>query len=207
MHSTLKSRSLLPLLHTPQRFAQSNALRRTILELIANELIKIAPPRLPDGSLRGGSSLAATLAAGGGGGDGSSDAGASSPHSSSLGGDDSSHGGTVFPMSPEQGSLLSPREGGGMGVPAAARRRSAELPGSLRGGPHVVGSPLMRQGSFPRSPSAQQLAVLARAATRGHRAATVHGPGEFWRVMRQASELAAMGKKRERGGGSSCFFF
>jgi len=46
--------------------------------------------------------------------------------------------------------------------------------------------------SFVRSPSMQQLATLARAAHR-RGAATVHGPGDYWRIMRQASELAAIG--------------
>ena len=49
-----------------------------------------------------------------------------------------------------------------------------------------------------RSPSMQQIATLARAAARrggggGTRAATVHNPGDYWRIMRQASELAAIG--------------
>lgn len=33
----------------------------------------------------------------------------------------------------------------------------------------------------------------ARASERQRGSATVHGPGDYWRVMRQASELAAMG--------------
>lgn len=35
--------------------------------------------------------------------------------------------------------------------------------------------------------------LQARASERQRGSATVHGPGEYWRVMRQASELAAMG--------------
>lgn len=54
--------------------------------------------------------------------------------------------------------------------------------GSLHGG---------RQ--FARSPSARQLAALAAAGRKG---ASVHGAGEYWRVMRAASELAAMGELR-----------
>lgn len=42
----------------------------------------------------------------------------------------------------------------------------------------------------------QAMAALARAATRKG-AATVHGPGDYWRIMRQASEIAAMGESIE----------
>jgi hypothetical protein len=42
----------------PQRYAQTNLLRRTILELIAAELIKMAPPQLsPSASMHGGSAF------------------------------------------------------------------------------------------------------------------------------------------------------
>ena len=37
------------------------------------------------------------------------------------------------------------------------------------------------------------LLLQARASERQRGSATVHGPGDYWRVMRQASELAAMG--------------
>jgi len=40
-----------------QRFGQVNLLRRTILELIANELIKANPPMLPDPTVQGGNEM------------------------------------------------------------------------------------------------------------------------------------------------------
>lgn len=100
-------------------------------------------------------------------------------------GDDSSHGGTVFAMSPDnKPTFLSPRRSATLGLPTG-RRKSMELPLQSSGS-------LTSLGSVPRSPSLQQLATLDKAAVR-RGAATVHGPGDYWRIMRQASELAAIG--------------
>ena len=66
------------------------------------------------------------------------------------------------------------------------------------------GSPAGRS-FLTRSPSQAQLAALAAAAARAPKGSparsrwSVHGAGEYWRVMRAASELAAMG---ESGGDS-----
>lgn len=77
-----------------QRFSQLDILRRTILELIAAELIKLRPPTLPDPTVRGGAVLGSPV----------SDTVLSSTENSSIG-EDSAHGGMVFPMSPESRAL------------------------------------------------------------------------------------------------------
>ena len=50
---------------------------------------------------------------------------------------------------------------------------------------------------FGAHPAVSMLSGLprlqARASERQRGSASVHGPGDYWRVMRQASELAAMG--------------
>ena len=190
-----------------QRFAQTNVLRRTILELMANELLKMAPPRLSDPSMQGGSAFGGggsggtasgpiPIPAGTSPGDGGeSDGGAAGTSGdNSASGDNSIPGGAVFPMSPEQpgsGSLGTSMDAeNSFGAPGSNGLRP-----TLSGGfPRFNSGDLSAHGgrAFPRSPSVQQLATLARAAGR-RGAATVHGPGDYWRIMRQASELAAMG--------------
>jgi calcium-dependent protein kinase len=224
-HAGKKSRPLCTtVVQRIQRFAQTNILRRTILELMANELMKIAPPKLSDPSTRGGSGIGGALlgrtASGGNinasnviGGTASTTLGTSPGGDSddpagtvSSPGDSSNHSGAVFPMSPEQGSLLDSNVGGGGGGAPLIHHSSSEIPikrGSGGSGGQPVGS-LGRSGSLEmsghgmlsmqRSPSLQQIATLAAAANRSNRgAATVHGPSDYWRIMRQASELAAIG--------------
>jgi serine/threonine protein kinase/Ca2+-binding EF-hand superfamily protein len=195
-----------------QRYAQTNILRRTILELIAGELLKMAPPRYSDASVRSGSMMAvgdadaatASLPVGGSGGGlhtsvspPSDDQIPTSPPSSGAG-DDSTHGSGVFPMSPESGGGLSALEAAGTRPPGTTAppagmqipQRRQSFDGSGHGG-RAYFMPGSLGKAIPRSPSMQQLATLARAANR-RGVATVHGPGDYWRVLRQASELAAI---------------
>jgi hypothetical protein len=89
-----------------QRFAQANVLRRTILELIASELLKVAPPRLSsaESSLHGASAFAAPARAPSLGRSPEDDK--LSQSTSPPGGDGSAHSGGVFPMSPDAGGML-----------------------------------------------------------------------------------------------------
>jgi hypothetical protein len=57
--------------------------------------------------------------------------------------------------------------------------------------PRVAGGSGHGGRLFSRSPSQRQLAALAAGA--GRKGASVHG-GEYWRIMRAASGLAAMGE-------------
>jgi serine/threonine protein kinase/Ca2+-binding EF-hand superfamily protein len=212
-HAGKKSRPLsTTVVQRIQRYAQTNVLRRTILELMAGELMKLAPPKLSDPSMRGGTGM--ILGSGGGSGRGGSllsNALGTSPEGDSDGptgtslssqGDGSNHSGAVFPMSPEKGSVL---DGGGRGGAPSPSTSGIPIKGGdgVSGGGHYASS-IGRYGSldlsghglrsFQRSPSLQQIATLAAAANRNTRgAATVHGPSDYWRIMRQASELAAMG--------------
>lgn len=196
-----------------QRFAQNNALRRTILELIAQELLKMMPALTPTvhGQSEYGSYLAAQQAAAAAAGEGTE--GPTSPPS---------EGPDIFPMSPDGsapganlaaekfGRSVSPEVGRSVSINLAdSQRQRARTSidsgggGSLHGGESfkagLLGRLAARAGGsahggrlFVRSPSSQQLALLARASERQRGSATVHGPGDYWRVMRQASELAAM---------------
>jgi serine/threonine protein kinase/Ca2+-binding EF-hand superfamily protein len=203
-----------------QRYAQTNVLRRTILELMAGELMKLAPPKLSDPSMRGGTGIFGGGSSVGGSGRGGSAMTFSPTGAGTLGtspggdsdgpagtissqGDGSNHSGAVFPMSPEKGSLLD--GGGGAGVPAPSPSGSIPIAAAAAGNANTIGGSLGRYGSldlsghgmraFHRSPSLQQIATLAAAANRNafRGAATVHGPSDYWRIMRQASELAAIG--------------
>lgn len=222
-HAGKKSRPLsTTVVQRIQRYAQTNVLRRTILELMANELMKLAPPKLSDPSLRGGSGIGGSLlgrSASGGNLNPSSGGGGVAAFGTSPGGDSddpagtissqgdgSNHGGAVFPMSPEQGSILDTGAGqdGGTGAPVPSSTSIPIKGNTGASGGQPVGS-LGRYGSLDlsghgmrslqRSPSLQQIATLAAAANRNNRgvAATVHGPSDYWRIMRQASELAAIG--------------
>lgn len=202
-----------------QRFGQTNILRRTILELIANELLKLAPPRFSEGSHRAGTLM----------GHQSTENplwhSAEDSHRTSIDegspsgdGGGSSHSGSLFPMSPETSSRqqhFSLKEQGGPLSPLAAPsavtgRRSLDASHSR---PHWYGgtegknysqSQLIQHGTcvdslgsggsasagIRRSPSSKQMALLLKAGMK--RGATVHDPGDYWRIMRQASELAAI---------------
>lgn len=76
-----------------QRFGQVNLLKRSILELIAAELIKVNPPRLPDPTVRGG--IAEQMKEG----DHASSSGGSG---SVLPGESPESSGMLFPLSPEK---------------------------------------------------------------------------------------------------------
>jgi len=228
-HAGKKSRPLsTTVVQRIQRYAQTNVFRRTILELMANELMKLAPPKLPDPSMRGGSGIGgALLGRSASGGNlnlsnaaaadalGTSPEGDSDDRSGTVSsqGDGSHHGGAVFTMSPEQGSLLDSNTGAGgdegsAPVPVPSSRGIPIKGGNAASGGQPVNS-LGRYGSLDpsghgmrslqRSPSLQQIATLAAAANRNNRgAATVHGPSDYWRIMRQASELAAIGSGHGR---------
>jgi hypothetical protein len=190
-----------------QRFAQTDALRRTILELIAEELLKAAPLRLspPGGSMHGGSAHGDGGSAHGGGACGAlaaaAAAAASPPWSAAAGGFGRapSDAQLMFPMSPDRG-------GGGLAAaaaaaaPAAGLRHSGSDASSTDAGARR-GSLDARRGSLDlsahggsaggslhlgRSPSASALSVLARAAARAPEG-SVHAPGEVLRALRAAT--------------------
>lgn len=180
-----------------QRYAQTNLLRRTILELIAAELLKMAPQTLSDASMRDGSEAAEALAA---------DANVTSTEPMAIVSPETevSYDGTFFPMSPERSSVSAQQEGITAPIPpsslvhpgtspATSRRNSVDVLGSTpRRLLHMAG--IGKAGrAISRSPTVEQIAMLARAANR-RGSATVHGPGEYWRLLRQASEIAAMGR-------------
>ncbi|KAL4853803.1 Calcium-dependent protein kinase 34 [Chlorella vulgaris] len=83
--------------------------------------------------------------------------------------------------------------GGGGGLGASSMQEGDGLRGLLSRMATQRATGSMHGGQrFARSPSTQQLALLARGSERQRGTASVHGPGEYWRVLRQASELAAM---------------
>ena len=181
-----------------QRYAQTNLLRRTILELIAAELLKMAPQKLSDASMQGGSEAAEALVG---------EANVASNEPMVLGSPietEVSHDGTCFPMSPERSSasmqeervtapMLSPSLMHANTSPATSRRNCVDmLGGTPRRLLHMAGTGKAKR-AISRSPTVEQIAMLARAAIR-RGSATVHGPGEYWRLLRQASEIAAMGR-------------
>lgn len=91
-------------------------------------------------------------------------------------------------------ALAGPAVHGHLCLPAYPALDPQSLPqGGLLGRVAARGGSAHGGRLFVRSPSSQQLALLARASERQRGSATVHGPGDYWRVMRQASELAAMG--------------
>ncbi|GAB4813440.1 hypothetical protein N2152v2_000486 [Parachlorella kessleri] len=121
---------------------------------------------------------------------------------------------TLFPMSPDRPSSFSSRVGDPGQPPGGLRRGSSSTEGgnSQHGAPpgdasghggdeyfkSLLGRSVPRSGgsfhggrAFARSPSSRALAALAAGAA-GRKGASVHG-GEYWRVLRAASELAAMG--------------
>jgi hypothetical protein len=189
-----------------QRFAQTDALRRTILELIAEELLKAAPLRLsPLGSSMHGSSWHGGGSAHGGGARGALAAAAAaatsppSPGAAGSFGRAPSDAQLMFPMSPDRG-------GGGLAAaaataaPAAGLRHSGSDASSTDAGARR-GSLDARRGSLDlsvhggsaggslhlgRSPSASALSVLARAAARAPEG-SVHAPGEVLRALRAAT--------------------
>jgi serine/threonine protein kinase len=132
---TLRDLILCPFPRSVQRFAQANVLRRTILELIANELLKTAPPHLsPDGvaSSAFAADAADALAAHSspqpiGGLEGASSSACTSP--SVRDGDGSAHSGAVFfPMSPEKSSAMLGERGGAQPAADISRRGSLDGP-------------------------------------------------------------------------------
>jgi len=251
-----------------QRYAQSNAVKRSILELIANELLKMVPlsPHVPppSGQQQQDLSTAAGVAGVGGGGgvlvmppgrvslDGTSSAGSLDQESSdnaaaaaaaaaggggggsgsTLDDDTSVKGGILFfPMSPPGGtgevggrspSFLSPEgsvHGGARNILARSLSQRA-LAGATGGGGSAHGG----RAFYGRSPSTAQFAALLAAAAQrrstkqpggpdssslpnDHRnhlqrmAATVHGPGDYWRILRAGAELAAMESNKSTHGG------
>lgn len=171
-----------------QRFAQTNLLKRTVFELIASELLKIVPPHLSDPSKSGGTEALESLEHQPSTFADSDMSEASDDNKASC--EDSEHVGGVFSMSPEKPTGSPPQ------VVARQRRNSIDVPShhhltSIRKRYHP------KSASMKFSPSLEQISALARAASRTG-AATVHGPGEYWRILRQASELAALGELKIR---------
>lgn len=177
-----------------QRYAQTNLLRRTILELIAAELIKMAPPQLsPSASMHGGSAFFQAQHA-------AAETGTTPPELQPLG----------------DGRSLSPGSSAALCRAAPARGLSAEEgpesptslplePSPFQDSPghgglgqskmHTllrVGGSAHGGGAFVRSPSAQQLQLLATAASRRGGVSSVHSGQQYWRLLRQAGELASM---------------
>lgn len=191
-----------------QRYAQKDLFKRTILELLAGELLKMAPPRL-DSSVHGGRAAGATVSV-----DSrqlsesnifaknsrnkedsttqetsysSEDRDSVVTPTGSMG-DDSSHHGGLFPMSPERTPTFSDRR---RGVEMDEERKKFSNQGrrsidSLHS--HDLSG---TSGAYARSPSVRQIVNIARPGYR-RGAHTVHGPGDYWKIMRQASEIAAM---------------
>jgi len=150
-----------------QRFAQANLLQRTILELIASELVKIRPVSLPDPTVRqqrmfGGSPSGSTVTD-----HDKSSAGSTPKEGSHHGG---SHGGNLllFPMSPVH-----------------ERDMDVDVVNEQDGGGGSHGS----QGKGVLSPSRRQ----QRGGEGG--SGSVHGRREYWRAMRQASDLILHGTR------------
>lgn len=154
-----------------QRFSQLDILRRTILELIAAELIKLRPPTLPDPTVRGGATL----------GSPGSDTALSSTENSSIG-EDSAHGGMVFPMSPE----------------SRVSGKSKRLNHSVSLGRMTEGMSVTQDHPSNIIPDSKgwvgKLPVISkRADPNSTKAATIHGGREYWRALRQASNLVTQG--------------
>ncbi|PSC74049.1 Calcium-dependent kinase 29 [Micractinium conductrix] len=195
-----------------QRFAQTNVLRRTILELIAQELLKLMPAMSPTVHGPGEYGYMAVQQP--------AHLDGSSPRSPPAPGgvDGQAQPGEVFPMSPDAEGGLATLQACPFSSPDVGRSASINIAGrpprpSLDsvGGGSSHGGDSFRAGSllgrlaqrgpggsahggrlFRRSPSTQQLQLLARGIERSCGSASVHGPGDYFRVMRQASELAAM---------------
>ena len=173
-----------------QRYGQKNILKRTILELLATELLKMAPPQL-DASIHGGLAHSKNVDLSQNSVPTSEEA-LSSPGSTPTLGEDGSHHGGLFPMSPEQTSFLSDKSpaknyGHSTGLEEDLLSKTIDRRGSL----DLIRNKEAGSGSFKRSVSSKQIDMLSRAGLR-RGAHTVHGQGEYWRLMRQASEIAAM---------------
>lgn len=174
-----------------QRFAQTNLLKRTVFELIAAELLKIMPPHLSDPSRSGGTEALDSLCDQPIISADSDKSDMTDDDDDKIGCEGSEHGTGMFSMSPEKPAGSPSR------VISMQRRNSIDVPNY-----HYMTSKRKvihpKPSSLKFSPSLEQISALARAGSRTG-AATVHGPGEYWRILRQASELAALGK-------SNCFF-
>ncbi|KAL6784975.1 hypothetical protein ACKKBG_A01905 [Auxenochlorella protothecoides x Auxenochlorella symbiontica] len=164
-----------------QRFSQAPMLKRSILELIAAELLEVAPPQL-DPSVHGMSSY--------------SRAASKEPGKSAEVGES---GPGLEP------ALSSPSPSGDDPQSILSRADSLSGSSSLR----IVGRSQSVHGGrfFARSPSSQALSLLASAHEKNQRArmrdgsgppsseGSAHGEKEYWRVLRAASELALMGSQ------------
>ena len=166
-----------------QRFAQANLLQRTILELVASELVKVMPAGwLPDETVRVGGGIGGGACVGAGGGLGRK------PETPQSGGDagtpglerrDSKVDDLVFPMSPEVT--------GGMGT-------SGLLPLSSGASVVPVGTTTateQKRGPTPSTPArgiAQPIKQLTPVSLKGSK-----GQSYDWKAMRRASDLVLQG--------------
>ena len=173
-----------------QRFAQSNAVKRSILDLIAEELLKLAPPLSSSSSPTVGSVSESRPSA----------AGLGIDSTTPFRRDSLEAAGGLFPMSPptlEKSPLQSE---------AVARHSNSSDRMSLDGSAHgrqsnvmvrALSKQLLNNSAhggklFSRSPGDRIASFLAAAKKRGKLSASVHGGGEYWRMLRAGAERARM---------------